>query len=91
MRYVAKGKSKHCNGWFLYIGPDGDYTKDPVYTFTHELYGDETLTLKDMSMKYNLSKGNLCMVTKGQRNHTGGWRIVDAMNAPKPTITKKGL
>jgi group I intron endonuclease len=96
LRYVTKGKSKHCNGWFLYTGDNGDYTKDPIYTFTHELYGNETLTLKDMSIKYNLSKGNLCMVAKGQRNHTGGWRLAmmdakafDAMNMPKKEGVKK--
>lgn len=76
LRYVALGKSKHTNGWFLWVGESGEYIKDPVYTFKHKKYGVEVLTIKAMSEKYNLSKGNLCMVAKGKRKHTCGWEVV---------------
>lgn len=72
---VVKGKRRYVQGWFLYVGENGNYDEDPIYTFVHPEYGEETMTLKDMCKKYNLSKGNLCMVAKGQRNHTHGWRI----------------
>jgi len=75
VRYVAQNKSKHCNGWFLWKGEEEEYLKDPVYTFEHCEYGKEHLTLKDMAKKYNLSRGNLSMVTSGQRRHTKGWTV----------------
>lgn len=75
VRYVTQGKSKHCNGWFLWVGENGDYKKDPEYTFTHDVYGEDQGTLKYMAMKYSLSKGNLHGVTIGKRNHTKGWKL----------------
>ncbi len=75
VRYVTQGKSKHCGGWFLWTGEDGDYTKDTEYTFIHDVYGKEHGTLKYMADKFNLSKGNLHGVTTGTRNHTKGWKL----------------
>ena len=77
VNYVAQGKSRHAGGWFLYIGINADYSLYPIYTFIHSTFGIEILTLKEMATKYSLSKGNLCMVAKGQRNHTKGWKIVN--------------
>ena len=77
VRYVTQGKAKHCGGWFLWKGEDGDYTKDPEYKFTHEVYGEESGTLQYMSNKYSLSKGNLHGVTTGKRNHTKGWKLLN--------------
>lgn len=72
---VLKGNRRHIQGWFLYVGPEGDYNEQPIYKFIHEDYGIEVGTLKEVSKKYNLSKGNLSMVTSGQRTHTKGWRL----------------
>ena len=72
---VINGKRRYIQGWFLYVGDNVDYNIDPVYTFIHDKYGIEILTLADMAKKYNLSKGNLCMVAKGKRKHTKGWYI----------------
>lgn len=75
VRYVAQGKAKHCNGWFLWVGDDVEYLKDPEYEFIHDVYGNERGTLAYMANKYNLSKGNLHGVTTGKRNHTKGWKL----------------
>ena len=72
---VVSGKRRHIQGWFRWRGLDGNYDVHPIYVFKHRDYGQETLTLKAMAKKYNLSKGNLCMVVKGQRNHTKGWYL----------------
>ena len=76
VRYVGQGKSLHVDGWFLWKGKDHKYLKYPVYSFEHKDYGIETLTLKDMADKYNLSKGNLSMVAYGDRVHVKGWTLV---------------
>lgn len=72
---VINGKRKHIQGWFLWVGKGGNYNKLPVYSFIHGEYGVETMTLKDMAKKYNLSKGNLSMVTSGSRKHIKGWSL----------------
>lgn len=79
VRYVAQGKSKHCHGWYLWVGEDGDYNKEPEYSFIHDMYGEDSGTLQYMANKYGLSKGNLHGVTVGTRNHTKGWKL----NKPK--------
>ena len=57
--------------------------KQDVYKFTHFRYGIETLTLYDMSKKYNLSKGTLSLVIQGQRAHHKGWQMFDTVgNSP---------
>lgn len=75
LRYVAQKKSLHVNNWYLWEGENKNYVSAPVYEFEHRMYGVEVLTLKEMASKYDLSKGNLCMVAKGQRSHTKGWTL----------------
>lgn len=76
VRYVTQGKSKHCSGWFLWIGEEGEYTKEPEYKFIHDLYGEDGGSLQYMANKYGLSKGNLHSVTTGKRSHTKGWKLL---------------
>ncbi len=71
---VINGNYNYIKGWFVWEGPDKDYTTEPAYTFVHPEYGEETLSLKAMCKKYNLSKGNLSSVATGRRNHTKQWR-----------------
>lgn len=76
LRYVTQDKAKHTNGWFLWKGSNADYFIDPIYSFEHKEHGVITDTLKNIAEKYGVSKGNLCMVAKGQRNYAKGWTLV---------------
>jgi len=75
VRYVANKKSSYVSGWFLWEGHSKSYEKQPRHTFEHADYGVECLSLKDMTCKYNLSKGNLHAVVNGTRNQCRGWTL----------------
>ncbi len=85
--YVAKYDTFN-NGYNLTLGGDGApgcidteekriarEARLPVYKFMHFEYGIEEMSLKLMSKKYGMSKGNLSMVTSGQRTNVAGWQL----------------
>ena len=72
------------NGYNSTIGGDGTTGNRSVTEKTirykesrniHKDYGIEELCIDDMSKKYNISKSNLCSVSKGNRKNVSGWYL----------------
>lgn len=76
------------NGYNLTIGGEGTLGKvwaeyelalidssKPKYKFAHFEYGTEELTLRAMTKKYNMSKGNLHALINGTRSSHLGWQM----------------
>ena len=50
-------------------------SRKTIVKFIHKDYGIEELCIDDMSKKYNISKSNLCSVSKGNRKNVSGWYL----------------
>ena len=50
-------------------------SRKTIVKFVHKDYGIEELCIDDMSKKYNISKSNLCSVSKGNRKNVSGWYL----------------
>ena len=50
-------------------------SRKTMVKFIHKDYGMEELCIDDMSKKYNISKSNLCSVSKGNRKNVSGWYL----------------
>lgn len=50
-------------------------SRKTIVKFVHKEYGIEELCIDDMSKKYNISKSNLCSVSKGNRKNASGWYL----------------
>ena len=50
-------------------------SRKTIIKFIHKDYGIEELCIDDMSKKYNISKSNLCSVSKGNRKNASGWYL----------------
>ena len=74
IRDVSTGISKYHKGWFLWEGDNKEYSTKKLHSFYHDIFGDERISVKDMSKKYNIRPSQLYDVLSGRRNHTHGWK-----------------
>lgn len=47
-----------------------------IYTFTHDKYGTERCTRKELCVKYDISHKRIYTIVKKKANTTKGWRIL---------------